>query len=227
VLCDSCSSRPQDPRLTLSFSDSVAERPRGGAHRHTWPIVERARGWRGFGLTVLVSLLAVGLSACGGRAATPSGGGAVAGRRATGALTLIDGKSTTLAAFRGAPVLVWFVENGCASCAASIPAVAKHLPEFSHTRTRVLVLGVYGAFGQGQPARAQLASFGRSTAGPAFADAAWTWGVASAALTTAYDPGGVPDEYFLLDRAGRTVYQGSVPVSTIGALLTHLKSVPS
>ena len=143
------------------------------------------------------------------------------------ALTLIDGKSTTLAAFRGKPVLVWFVENGCASCAASIPAVAQHLSAFSHARTRVLVLGVYGAFGQGQPARAQLANFGRSTAGSAFADPAWTWGIASAKLTSAYDPGGVPDEYFLLDGAGRTTYSGSVPVSTMGALLTHLKSVAS
>jgi hypothetical protein len=32
----------------------------------------------------------------------------------------------------------------------------------------------------------------------------------------------VPDEYFLLDRTGRGVYQASVPVSAIGALLAHL-----
>jgi hypothetical protein len=209
----------------IASSNYVAAKPRAGARRRDVPIVGRASRWHGRALVAVVSVLAIGVAACGGQAAIPSRGHArVSG---PGALTLIDGKSTTLAAFRGEPVLVWFVENGCASCAASIPAVAKHLSEFSDARTRVLVLGVYGAFGQGQPARAQLASFGRSTAGPAFADTAWTWAVASAELTTAYDPGGVPDEYFLLDRSGRTVYHGSVPVSTMGALLAHLKLVAS
>ncbi|HLI58383.1 MAG TPA: hypothetical protein VKV21_01830 [Solirubrobacteraceae bacterium] len=119
--------------------------------------------------------------------------------------------------------MVWFVADGCASCAASIPAVAGHLSAFAHAHVRVLVLGIYGAFGQGARARAQLAGFGRSAAGTRFADPAWTWGVASAALTSAYDPGGAPDEYFLLDRSDRVVYRGAVPVSTMGALLSHLK----
>jgi hypothetical protein len=203
----------------ITSSNEVAEYSR----QRAVPIVGRAARWH-LGL-VVVLLLAIGLPACGAETPVPPRGHA--GVSGPGALTLVDGKDTTLAAFRGEPVLVWFVENGCASCAASIPAVAKHLSEFSDARTRVLVLGVYGAFGQGKAARAQLASFGHRAAGAAFADAAWNWGVASAALTTEYDPGGVPDEYFLLDRAGRTVYQGSAPVSTMGALLAHLKLVAS
>jgi hypothetical protein len=168
-------------------------------------------------------VLVAGVAACGAQTVASTSRTEAAREGANGALTLLDGNSTTLAGFRGRPMMVWFVANGCASCAASIPAVAKHLPAFAHANTRVLVLGIYGAFGTGGQARAQLASFGREGAGAQFNDPAWTWGIASAALTTAYDPGGVPDEYFLLDRTGRIAYRGSVPVSTMGALLQHLR----
>jgi hypothetical protein len=209
-------------------TDTVAEQPLARRQESAARRTPRRPFGRLSRAAALAVLGGVGLAACGSQTPTSSHSGASKhARPSNAALTLIDGKSTTLSAFRGRPVLVWFVENGCASCAASIPVVAHHLPAFAHAHTRVLVLGVYGAFGQGKPAGRQLAGFGRSAAGPAFADAGWTWGVASAQLTTAYDPGGVPDEYFLLNGAGRTVYHGSVPVSTMGALLTHLKSVPS
>jgi hypothetical protein len=41
-------------------------------------------------------------------------------------------------------------------------------------------------------------------------------------LTNAYDPDGVPDAYSLLDAQGEVTYQNSVPVSTMGDLLSHL-----
>ena len=181
-------------------------------------------------------LVAVGVAACGSQSAAAGGGqssvsvtrpaAASAPTRMPSAarLTPLSGRPTTLRAFAGRPLMVWFVANGCASCAASIPAVADHLSAFAHAHVPVLVLGIYSAFGQGSHARSQLARFGRSAAGSRFSDPAWTWAVASARLTSAYDPGGVPDEYVLLDRAGRTVYRSSVPVSTMGPLLTHLKA---
>jgi hypothetical protein len=151
----------------------------------------------------------------------PAGGAAPQ----AGTLTLLGGQRASLAAFGGRPLMVWFVANGCTSCAGGIPAVAQRLATFARAHVRVLVLGIYGAFGQGAQARAQLASFGRSTAAKRFSDPGWTWAIASAGLTIVYDPAGVPDEYFLLDRAGRRVDQGSVPVSTMTSLLEHLKKV--
>jgi hypothetical protein len=127
-----------------------------------------------------------------------------------------------LAAFYGHPLLVWFVANGCASCAVSIPAVARHLQAFSQSGIRILVLGMYGAFGSGASARSQLASFGRAAAGAAFTNPTWTWALASARLNIAYDPGGVPDEYFLLNANGRLIYRNSTPVWTMRSLLAHL-----
>jgi len=172
----------------------------------------------------------VGLGAALGVRAATGGAPAPAARSAAshpaaapgGMLTLLDRRRVSLASLRGRPVLVWFVAAGCASCGASIPAGAAHLGVVAKAGTRVVVLGMYGAFGQDRTGTAALASFGKAAAGTAFASPAWTWGVASEPLTAAFDPSGTPDAYFLLDAAGHVTYQNSVPVSTMGALLAHL-----
>lgn len=177
-------------------------------------------------VAVVVGLgAAVGVRAATGSAPAPAARSAVGHPAAAvpgGTLTLLDHRQVSLASLRGRPVMVWFVAAGCASCAASIPAVAAHLGAFTQAGTRVLVLGMYGAFGQDRQGTAALASFGKAAAGKAFASPAWTWGVASEQLTAAFDPSGTPDAYFLLDAAGHVTYQNSVPVSTMGALLARL-----
>jgi hypothetical protein len=137
-------------------------------------------------------------------------------------LTLLDGATTTLSSFRGSPVMVWFVADGCASCAVSIPAVGDELSTFARAHVRILVLGIYGAFGSGTQGLRLLGEWGEAAAGPAFKNPVWTWAMASEQLTAAYDPLGIPDAYFLLDKAGHVVYHSSVPVSTMGSLLAHL-----
>jgi hypothetical protein len=187
-------------------------------------------------VTVVIVALALGLflAACGGAGqrdvtvpAPPdsvSARPASAASRADGRVTLLNGASVSLSAFHGSPTLLWFVADGCASCAASIPAVAEHLAAFRRARTRILVVGIYGSFGSGAAARTELKSFGREAAGKAFANRTWTWGLASKGLTLAYDPSGLPDEYQLLDSSGHVVYRNSVPVSTMRALLAHLRT---
>lgn len=194
------------------------------------PVPQRSWRTRRLGALALGIVLAAGLGlwaaqgSTGRHVAAPAG---PSGRRSRdvapgGSYTLLDGTQANLAALRGHPAMVWFVAGGCASCAASIPAVAQHLGAFSAAGTRVVVLGLYGAFGQGPQGIAALASFGRAAAGPAFSDPAWTWGLASGRLTAAYDPGGLPDAYYLVDAKGHVTYQSSVPASTMGALLAHL-----
>jgi len=195
--------------------------------------VDRAPRWRlrlhpvrSIGVVVAVVTVGVATAACAGTGATRAASRASHELHAQDAsITLLDGATTTLSAYRGAPTLVWFVAAGCASCEASIPVVAEHLGTFAEARTRILVLALYGAFGTGAEARSELRQFGQAAAGAAFSDPTWTWGLASATLTTAYDPDGVPDDYFLLDAAGRTVYRGSVPVSTMQALLANLRAL--
>jgi AhpC/TSA family len=180
---------------------------------------------------IAAAAVVVGFGAVLGVRAATGGAPAAAARPAAGhpaatapggTLTLLDHRRVSLASLRGRPVLVWFVAAGCASCEASIPAVAAHLGAFTKAGTRVVVLGMYGAFGQDRTGTAALASFGKAASGTAFASPAWTWGVASEPLTVAFDPSGMPDAYFLLDAAGHVTYQNSVPVSTMGALLAHL-----
>ena len=173
---------------------------------------------------ILLAVVAAGVWAArrGGPAPAARAAGAASAAAPDGSFTMLDGKRATLAALRGRPVLVWFVAAGCSSCEASIPAVGAHLAAFRAARTRVLVLGLYGVYGQGANGTAALASFGKATAGKAFVSPAWTWGLASEQLTGAFDPSGIPDTYFLLDAAGRVIYQNSVPVSTMSALLGHL-----
>jgi hypothetical protein len=181
----------------------------------------------GAALLVITLVAALGLWAAsrGGRgqdSSAQTGGPATGAEAPGGTYTLLNGTQANLSALRGEPTMVWFVADGCASCAVSIPAVAQHLPAFTQARTRVLVLGLYGAFGLGAQGTAALASFGKTAAGESFTSPAWTWGLASQRLTTSLDPAGVPDAYYLIDSEGHITYQNSVPVSTIGDLLAHL-----
>ncbi|MDA8073515.1 MAG: TlpA disulfide reductase family protein [Actinomycetota bacterium] len=136
-----------------------------------------------------------------------------------GTFTTPRGTSTTIASLRGKPTMVWFVAGGCASCAASIPAVAQQLGQLSSDGVQVVTLGLYGAFSTGKQGVAQLLSFGRAAAGTTITRPGWTWGLASEALSEAYDPSGAPDIYALIGPDGRIRYQNSVPVSTMPQLL--------
>lgn len=194
----------------------------------------RARPWRA-GRVRLISVIAVAVlaAAAGTWAARQSGPkpaarapAAAAGPQQAvpeGSFTLPGGHQASLASLRGRPAMVWFVAAGCQSCAVSIPVVAAHLAAFTRSGTRILVLGLYGAFGQGATGADQLASFGKAAAAQASTSPVWTWGLASEQLTAALDPSGTPDAYFLLDAAGHVTYQNSVPVSTITDLLAHLQ----
>jgi hypothetical protein len=136
-----------------------------------------------------------------------------------GTFTTPSGAIATIASLRGKPTMVWFVAAGCASCAASIPAVAQRLAQLSSDGVQVVTLGLYGDFSSGKQGVAQLLSFGRAAAGTTITRPGWTWGMASAALSVAYDPSGTPDVYALIGPDGRIRYQNSVPVSTMPQLL--------
>jgi thiol-disulfide isomerase/thioredoxin len=198
----------------------------GGKH----PLLRPGKvAWIGTVVVVLGLAAVLGVRAAASSGHPPAAGDAgghrtAAAQRAVpgGALMLLDGRRVSLASLRDRPVMVWFVAGGCASCAASIPAVAQHLGAFTRAGTRVVVAGMYGAFSQGRAGTTALARFGKAAAGKAFASPAWTWGVASEPLTAAFNPTGTPDAYFLLDAAGHVTYRNSVPVSTMDALLAHL-----
>jgi len=139
-----------------------------------------------------------------------------------GTFTTPSGATATIASLRGKPTMVWFVAAGCASCAASIPAVSQRLAQLSSDGVQVVTLGLYGDFSSGKQGVAQLLSFGRAAAGTTITRPGWTWGMASAALSVAYDPSGTPDVYALIGPDGHIRYQNTVPVSTMPQLLAAI-----
>lgn len=89
--------------------------------------------------------------------------GTWAARRAPeGTFILPGGRQASLASLHGRPAVLWFIAGGCASCAASVPAVAAHLGALARSGTRILVLGMYGAFGPG----ARMVSVNANTCSP-------------------------------------------------------------
>ncbi|SRR5579875_18959 len=182
------------------------------------------------GLVVLVALAGTTalLGSCGGPGSVPTGPTSGAGAHALapdGAFVTVDGRQSSVAGLRGHPVLLWFVAGGCASCAASIPAVAQHLNQLSKEGVQVVALGLAGDFGPQDQALANLAQFAQEAAGPAFGDRGWTWGLATESLSRAYDPSGTPDVYFLLTPDGHVWYRNSVPVSTMSDLLSQTRAL--
>jgi hypothetical protein len=143
-----------------------------------------------------------------------------------GTYTTAAGATATIASLRGTTTMVWFVAGGCASCAASIPAVAAHIDQLTGHGLRVLTLGLYGDFAAGTKGVDELLSFGRSAAGFAresITHQGWEWGMASKSLSLAYDPSGIPDEYVLIGPGGHIRYRNSVPDSTMPQLLAQAK----
>ena len=125
----------------------------------------------------------------------------------------------------GHPTMVWFIAGGCASCAASIPAVSMHMRELARDGIQVVTLGLYGAFPPGRQGVVDLARFRIAAGGLGVIRPGWTWGVASKALSLKYDLLGTPDEYFLVASNGRIAYKNSVPVSTMPSLLAAAKRI--
>jgi hypothetical protein len=142
-------------------------------------------------------------------------------------LTLLDGHQVRISSYFARPVMAWFVSNKCVSCAASIRAVAKELGKFEKAGVSILVLGIYGQFGSGAEARADLMAFGKAAARGAFRSRLWAWGLASRRLSATYDPRSVPDYYLLLARGGKHVYENVAPVSTMADLLRHVGELSS
>ena len=135
-----------------------------------------------------------------------------------GTFTTSSGTTRTISSLRGAPTLVWFVSTWCSSCQAGTQAMASEIPTFAQHHVRVVELELADDLGQPGPS---ITAFAHQLAGPAATNPDWTFGMASSALTTAYDPAADLDIYYLLDPAGKIAYVNSSPASTMSQLLAQ------
>jgi len=163
----------------------------------------------------------VGLAVSSG--GSPASGAAREGAVAPdGSFVEADGQARTVASLRGTPTLLWFVSTWCSSCQAGTRAMAHYIKEFERRGVRVVELELYEDLGQAGPS---IDSFAQEFAGPAAADRDWRFGVASASLTSTYDPENYLDIYYLLNSQGRITYINSSPAATIEPLLSHVDAL--
>ena len=128
------------------------------------------------------------------------------------------GQKRTIFSLRGRPALVWLVATWCPSCQAGTQVMAAHLARLRADGVRVVELEDYQDLGHPGPG---MNSFGPKFAGAAYRSPDWTFGVASQALTRAYNPQGYLDIYYLLDASGHITYVNSSPGSTMSQLLAR------
>lgn len=183
----------------------------------------RRRRW-GFGSAGVTVLLVAGVilglhyanrpahTAAATTAATPA-----AGRRApNGTFTTLAGTTASIASLRGTPALVWFVTTWCSSCQAGTKLLAQNITKLHADGVRVIEVELHGDLGQSGPPMAQ---FAKVLAGAEYANPAWTFGVASAALTRTYDPQSDLEVYYLLNAKGEVTDVNAPLVSTMPQLL--------
>jgi len=137
--------------------------------------------------------------------------------------TTLAGRTESLAALRGEPVLLWLVTTWCPSCQAGTRELARHLEALRADGVRVVELENYGDLGASGPS---MATFSADLAGRAVDDPDWTFGQASWGLTRTYNPQAFLDVYYLIDARGRIAYVNGSPASTMPELLAAAKALP-
>ena len=155
----------------------------------------------------------------GGRPPAAGGAAPAVGSVAPGgSFITVSGRTETIASLRGHKALLWFVTTWCPGCQAGTRAMAGQVARLRAAGVQVVEVEDYADLGQSGPA---MTAFGRQFAGPACHDPGWTFGTASLALTSAYDPQGYLGVYFLLDSSGQIAYINAAPTSTMSQLLAH------
>lgn len=180
----------------------------------------RWRAWRMrwvslAGLAVVVVGVVLGVTLTGGGSAAAPAVGSLA---PAGSFTTVSGQAENLS-LRGQPTLVWLVTTWCPVCQAGTRAMTAHLASrLGQMHVRVVELELYGDLGHSRPS---MTAFVHTYAGAGPHNPDWTFGMASSALTDAYNPKGMMDVYYLVDSSGHVRFVNSGPATTGSKLLAH------
>jgi thiol-disulfide isomerase/thioredoxin len=169
-------------------------------------------------LAAVIALVVVVVASRSAPATTTTTAVAVGNPAPEGTFTTSSGATRTISSLHGTPSLVWFVSTWCSSCQAGTQAMASEIATFSKLHVRVVELELADDLGQPGPS---ITTFANQLAGRAVANPDWTFGVASSALSTTYDPAADLDIYYLINSAGNITYINSAPGSTMSQLLAQ------
>jgi thiol:disulfide interchange protein len=131
-------------------------------------------------------------------------------------IQLTNGSNVRLEAFRGHPVLLWFVATWCSSCQVG----AQLLSQQYYTRLRakgviILTVELYDNLGQPGP---PISQFADQFAGGA--KQGWLYGTSGQDTTYIYDPNAYLDIYYAIDSQGRILATGAGLPDSLGGIVS-------
>jgi thiol-disulfide isomerase/thioredoxin len=179
------------------------------ARRRRW-------GWRIGAASAVVLAIAIALAASS--LLRPAGSPSV--RVGTTApnipVTTLNGSESSLAAFQGHPLLLWWIATWCPSCNAGTQLFYQsYLAQFEAAGVAVLEIELYNDLGQPGPSLAQFAAQHGYGGQPG-----WFFGTSSASATTLYDPHAETDVFDIIGSQGTVVEVGSSPGGQLSSILS-------
>ncbi len=119
----------------------------------------------------------------------------------------IDGKTISPAALRGHRYVLWIMATWCPSCTTGAAIVAQHMVELRARHVLILQMEAAGNLGYPGPSLASI----QNSIGPAGRSPNWYWGELTQAQSLMLDPSSTPDIYYLVNKRGTVIEQGSAP----------------
>jgi len=143
-----------------------------------------------------------------------------AGTVAPAATFTSQGKSQSLAAYRGQKVMLWLFSTWCPSCQAGLAALAQEHKTLAAGRVHLIVLENYQNGGYSGPTLQALLNHYAS----AVKDAPnWTIGNATEKLAAVYNAKAYPDIYYLISADGKIEAVGSAPSASMNEILAFAR----
>ncbi|HEU0196136.1 MAG TPA: redoxin domain-containing protein [Nevskiaceae bacterium] len=128
---------------------------------------------------------------------------------------LTHGKTASLAAFKGQPIMLWQVATWCKSCAVGLQALARHEALIDGSRVKVVVLRDYKD--AGYPGET-MHKFTLAQAPTLLHDSHFVIGKDTKALFDVYNPHHYVDVYYLIKPDGHVAAVSSNPAITFNKI---------
>jgi hypothetical protein len=115
------------------------------------------------------------------------------------------------------PMLLWFIATWCESCEVETKAEVSRLATLRRHHIHVVELELAGDFSSFSPSTSlqALRHFAAPYVKDPGSDSGWTWGLASARLSRAYDPRALLDLFYLVGTNGRVIKRGQDPTAWV------------
>lgn len=131
--------------------------------------------------------------------------------------TTLDGKEMRLSDFKGKSVMFWFVATWCPTCQAGAKVLSEEkMTDIEKYGLKIVVLKLWNNLGYPGPS---LEEFGRESVGENFDDDNWVWAEADQKTSFLYDPRGLPDIYYLIDKNGVIQAIDTAPSATVDKIV--------